>query len=192
MRRSNIIPNAKTTSVARPTGPRNGLDQRFRWSAWVWSPPAESNRRPHPYHGTTGNRCANRRLPSSHPTVEAEVIGSLPTKLCTHSSRWFQSGGRKPGEFPPGAHAQLGVGVSEVGLHRALADVEPLPDRLSGQASTAKTTTSCSRSVSDPAPNMAAAARRPGFPSRCSSVKVCWRRQRAPHAANRPAACPSR
>src|SRR5215218_9322742 len=45
-------------------------------------PPAESNRRPHPYHGTTRNRCANRRSPRSRPTVEAEVIGSLPTQVC--------------------------------------------------------------------------------------------------------------
>jgi hypothetical protein len=29
-------------------------DQRFRWSEPMWSPPPESNRRPHPYHGTPG------------------------------------------------------------------------------------------------------------------------------------------
>jgi hypothetical protein len=57
-------------------------DQRFRWSAPMWSPPPESNRRPHPYHGTTGNRCANRRFPRSRPTVRAEVMGSLSAKLC--------------------------------------------------------------------------------------------------------------
>jgi hypothetical protein len=50
MRPSNATPNAKTTSIARSTGPRRGTDQRFRWSVWVWSPPPESNRRPHPYH----------------------------------------------------------------------------------------------------------------------------------------------
>jgi hypothetical protein len=60
---------------------RNG-DQRFRWSGPVWSPPPESNRRPHPYHGTTRNRCANRRFPRSRPTVGAKVIGSLSEKLC--------------------------------------------------------------------------------------------------------------
>src|SRR5215218_4193223 len=54
------------------------------------SPPPESNRRPHPYHGTTGNRCADRRCPRSRPTVRAEVIGSLPAKLCAH----FQDMGR--------------------------------------------------------------------------------------------------
>jgi hypothetical protein len=46
--------------------------------------------RAHPYHGTTGNRCADRRCPRSRPTVRAEVIGSLPAKLCAH----FQDMGR--------------------------------------------------------------------------------------------------
>ena len=36
----------------------------------------------HPYHGTTRNRCANRRSRRSRPTVGAEVIGSLSAKLC--------------------------------------------------------------------------------------------------------------
>jgi hypothetical protein len=45
-------------------------------------PPPESNRRPHPYHGTTRNRCANRHIRRSRPTVGAEVIGSLSGKLC--------------------------------------------------------------------------------------------------------------
>jgi hypothetical protein len=58
------------------------VDQPFRWSEPVWSPPPESNRRPHPYHGTTRNRCADRRCPSSRPTVRAEVIGSPSAQLC--------------------------------------------------------------------------------------------------------------
>jgi hypothetical protein len=49
---------------------------------FVWSPPPESNRRPHPYHGTTGNRCADRRLRRSRPTVGAEVKRSLNAQLC--------------------------------------------------------------------------------------------------------------
>jgi hypothetical protein len=77
-------PNAKTTSIARSTGPRRAADQRFRWSAYIWSPPPESNRRPHPYHGTTGNRCADRRFPRSRPTVRAKVMGSPSVKLCAH------------------------------------------------------------------------------------------------------------
>ena len=58
-----------------------------------WSPPPESNRRPHPYHGTTGNRCADRRFPRSRPTVRAEVIGSLSVKLCV----LFQANAEMPG-----------------------------------------------------------------------------------------------
>jgi hypothetical protein len=32
MRLSNTTPNAKTTSIARSTGPDREADQRFRWS----------------------------------------------------------------------------------------------------------------------------------------------------------------
>jgi hypothetical protein len=60
---------------------RNG-DQHFGWSEPMWSPPPESNRRPHPYHGTTRNRCADRHFPRSRPTVGAKVIGSLLPRLC--------------------------------------------------------------------------------------------------------------
>jgi hypothetical protein len=45
-------------------------------------PPPKSNRRPHPYHGSTGNRCAEPRFPRSRPTVGAKVIGSRWAKLC--------------------------------------------------------------------------------------------------------------
>ena len=62
--------------------PREGYDQRLRWSAWVWSPPPESNRRPHPYHGTTRNSCAKRHLPRSRLTVDAKVMRSLDATLC--------------------------------------------------------------------------------------------------------------
>src|SRR5215211_5897440 len=74
----------------RLQGLRTVTYQRFCWSEPVWSPPPESNRRPHPYHGTTRNRCADRRYRRSRPTVRAEVIGSLPAKLCAH----FQDMGR--------------------------------------------------------------------------------------------------
>src|SRR5215213_11412286 len=40
-------------------------------------PPPESKRRPHPYHGTTRNHCADRRFPRSHVTVEAKDKRSL-------------------------------------------------------------------------------------------------------------------
>jgi hypothetical protein len=42
-----------------PTAP-DGDSQRFRWSAWVWSPPPESNRRPLPYHGIRRPRATDR------------------------------------------------------------------------------------------------------------------------------------
>ena len=56
---------------------RYGSQQRLRWSAWVWSPPPESNRRPHPYHGSAAKRRANPRLRRSRDTVHAAVMGSV-------------------------------------------------------------------------------------------------------------------
>jgi hypothetical protein len=47
--------------------------------------------RTHPYHGTTRNRCADRRFPRSRPTVGAEVIGSLAAKLCALLRAWCWS-----------------------------------------------------------------------------------------------------
>ena|SRR5215217_4806086 len=58
-----------------------GSDQRFCWSEPMWSPPPESNRRPHPYHGTTRNRCADRRFPRSRPVVGYKVKRSLNAQL---------------------------------------------------------------------------------------------------------------
>jgi hypothetical protein len=75
-----------TTSLPRRTDPEREDDQRLRWSSAWWSPPPESNRRPHPYHGTTGNRCADRRFPRSRLTVRPKVIGSPPPQLCVHSA----------------------------------------------------------------------------------------------------------
>src|SRR5215212_12199658 len=82
------------------TNPGREDDQRLRWSSAWWSPPPESNRRPHPYHGTTRNRCADHRFPRSRPTVVAEVIGSLSAKLCAH--------------FKPGAGRLAGVVAAPV------------------------------------------------------------------------------
>jgi hypothetical protein len=64
----------------------------------VWSPPPASNRRPQPYHGTTRNRCAERRFPRSRTTVGAKVIGSLSAKLCA---------------FPPG-HLVMTFGATVI------------------------------------------------------------------------------
>jgi hypothetical protein len=74
--------------------PDRTTDQPFRWSAYVWSPPPESNRRPHPYHGTTRNRCAKRRFPRSRPTVGAKVIGALSAKLCAFFQPWVRRAAR--------------------------------------------------------------------------------------------------
>jgi hypothetical protein len=53
----------------------NGADQRLCWSAGVWSPPPESNRRPHPYHVSPAHRHATRHLRSSLPSVGGAVMG---------------------------------------------------------------------------------------------------------------------
>jgi hypothetical protein len=52
----------------------------------VWGGAPRRNRtgRPHPYHETTRNRCADRRNRRSRLTVGAEVIGSPWAKLCAH------------------------------------------------------------------------------------------------------------
>ena len=47
-------------------------------------PPAGIDRRPHPYHGTTRNRCAERRYRRSRSTVGAKVMGSPSAKGSAH------------------------------------------------------------------------------------------------------------
>jgi hypothetical protein len=74
-------PTAHPCQCNRP-GVRPGL------GCWLgWSPRRNRTGDPIPYHGTTRNRCADRRFPSSRPTVRAKVIGSLPAKLCTLNHR---------------------------------------------------------------------------------------------------------
>jgi hypothetical protein len=41
-------------SLPACTPARRQDDQRLRWSVPMWSPPPESNRRPHPYHRCSG------------------------------------------------------------------------------------------------------------------------------------------
>jgi hypothetical protein len=53
--------NAKTTSITSSTGLQTRNGAAFPLVSDLWSPPAESNRRYHPYHGTTGKplcRCS--------------------------------------------------------------------------------------------------------------------------------------
>ena len=83
--------------------------QRFRCSGHMWSPPPESNRRPHPYHGTTRNRCANRHFPRSRPTVGAKVIGSLPAQLCVHYKPPTPPQEPNTGQRPPPARPWPGA-----------------------------------------------------------------------------------
>jgi hypothetical protein len=86
VRRPTVRPHPSIGCALRPSEPtRNGRTLSVCAGHRLgWSPPPESNRRPHPYHGTTRNRCADRRFPRSRPTVGAKVIGSLSTKLCAH------------------------------------------------------------------------------------------------------------
>jgi len=81
MRLSNTIPDPNQDQRRVQLAPRSRADQRLRWSASVWSPPPESNRRPHPYHGSVAKRRASRRLRRSQRTVDAAVMGSVPAPI---------------------------------------------------------------------------------------------------------------
>jgi len=52
-------------------------DERLAWSAWVWSLPPKSNRRPHPYPGSAAKRRAKARLRRSLRIVGGQVMCSL-------------------------------------------------------------------------------------------------------------------
>jgi hypothetical protein len=94
-----------------PATPSSGEDPPPRWqTAWYLprstrtSPPPRSSQRPRGrvvlpifirrgrpqamshLPETTRNRCADRHFPSSRPTVEAKVIGSLSAQLCVQFS----------------------------------------------------------------------------------------------------------
>jgi hypothetical protein len=45
----------------------------------MWSPPPESNRRPHPYHESRAHRCADQRFCRSRPTVDRQGMCSSRT-----------------------------------------------------------------------------------------------------------------
>jgi hypothetical protein len=71
---SETHPDADAASLV---GPGTGADQRLCWSAVVWSPPPESNRRHHPYHESRQWRCAAQGLRSSAKTVRSTCMGSV-------------------------------------------------------------------------------------------------------------------
>ena len=64
-------------------------DQRFRWSETMWSPPPESNRRPHPFHEAIGkplcgslfSQVACNRRGGSYRFSSGQVMRSL-SALC--------------------------------------------------------------------------------------------------------------
>ena len=74
-----------TTDAAGYKRLRTATHQHFRWSEPMWSPPPESNRRPHPYHESCAHRCADRRFRSSLATVDRQVMCS------TGGGSWFGS-----------------------------------------------------------------------------------------------------
>ena len=55
--------------------------RRLHWSEPMWSPPPESNRRPHPYHGSAAKRCASQCLRSSRRTVGGQGMCSVADRL---------------------------------------------------------------------------------------------------------------
>jgi hypothetical protein len=99
--------------------------QRFRWSAWVWSPPPESNRRPHPYHGSCTHRCADQRFRRSPPTIAPQVmcstwIGSLWSPSALYAKL-----------MAAGAGLTGGLGYCAGGGRRPPAMVQPCTSRRS-------------------------------------------------------------
>jgi hypothetical protein len=109
--RERLWPSA-TSRLLRAGLNQEGKDagQPFRWSAWVWSPPPESNRRPHPYHESRAHRCADQRFRTHGvgPCQGREGIGPL-----VRPGGWLACGGadrqgRRPGRgFGVGSHAPI-------------------------------------------------------------------------------------
>ena len=82
--RNRSLNHLTVTSAEREAG------SRFGWSAWMWPPPGpESNRRPHPYHGTAGNRYADSPFRRSRATVGTKVCAlfSRSNVLCCAKGR---------------------------------------------------------------------------------------------------------
>jgi hypothetical protein len=75
----------------RPQRLRTATHQHSRWSAWVWSPPPESNRRPHPYHGSAAKRRASQCLRSSRRTVGGEGMCSVADRLGGARLEWLRT-----------------------------------------------------------------------------------------------------
>jgi hypothetical protein len=129
VRRPTVRPHPSIGCALRPSEPtRNGRTLSVCAGHRLgWSPPPESNRRPHPYHGTTGNRCAEPRFPSSRPTVGVEVIGSLPAKVCAHFRP--RAGRHRSGTGGSAVHNLLDATAGQL-EHRCHRQVAPAITRL--------------------------------------------------------------
>jgi hypothetical protein len=91
----------------RLQGLRTAAHQRFRWSEPILSPPPESNRRPHPYHGSVAKRCASQCLRSSRRTVGGEGMCSVADRLGGARLEWLRTlsvggCGRRVAQSAPG------------------------------------------------------------------------------------------
>jgi hypothetical protein len=99
-----------------PGQPRPERDdgQHLRWSEPMWSPPPESNRRPHPYHGTTGeplcgssfSQVAPDRRGQSYRFSFGEVMRSL------QAMHWSSRRSHKSRQRPRAQHLfPLNLGI---------------------------------------------------------------------------------
>jgi hypothetical protein len=130
--RANAVYFGGFSACSEPGGSINGSIPGARWQFCKWcrekaqftgtlqSPLTDSNRRPPPYHGTTRNRCANPPFPWSRPTVSAEVIGSLSTKLCAlFRSQQFATKANLPGHCHPAQPHLSRYSVHSGGRHQS-------------------------------------------------------------------------
>jgi hypothetical protein len=80
-------------------------DQHSRWSGPMWSPPPESNRRPHPYHEPPGTAVRTvvpaGRLRPSGPKLSVLFPASLCVLWTSHHSREIAHVGTAPVRIYP-------------------------------------------------------------------------------------------
>ena len=93
---SDLLANRWQTAVRSAPG----MEEAVCWTrpvllVWVWSPPPESNRRPHPYHGSAAKRRAIARCCRSRSTVDAAVMGSVAATAASSSRTALASPARR-------------------------------------------------------------------------------------------------
>src|SRR4030095_8226805 len=74
-----VQPAQRLSKEAGGSPPDEALTSIFAGQGLCGAPPPESNRRPHPYHGSAAKRRANPRCPRSLATVDGEVMCSVET-----------------------------------------------------------------------------------------------------------------